>query len=107
MQVVVAFPVDQKRVRTGLNELVEKEVRISDHHVYFKLQLCNPPQRLDHRCTQRNVGHKVSIHNVDVNSISAGTFRFSDLLTQTGKVSREDGGSKLNDALVHTSGPSW
>src|SRR5215472_2289548 len=37
----------------------------------------------------RNVGQKVSIHGIDVNSIGATAHRFDYLLTQTGKVSGE------------------
>jgi hypothetical protein len=32
----------------------------------------------------------MSIHDIDMNSIGAGLLRFSDLLSQAGKVCRED-----------------
>src|SRR5258705_2912518 len=75
MQIVVAFPMDEKRIGSCVNKLVEKNVRVSDHHVYLKLQICNPSERLDDWCTHRDVRHKVSIHDIDVNSISPGTLR--------------------------------
>jgi hypothetical protein len=90
MQIVVAFPMHDKRIRASFDKLIEKRVRVSDHHVYFETKTRHLSERLDHRRTHRNVGHKMSIHDVNMNSISAATLRFSDLLSQASEVSSKN-----------------
>ena len=44
-QIVVAFPVDQKRIRAGLAKLIEEKFGGGDHEVGFQRQTGHPPQR--------------------------------------------------------------
>src|SRR5262245_36119102 len=101
MQVVVAFPVNQKRIRTCFGELFQVKIRVGNHQVGLQVQARHGPQRLyDHR-SHRNVGHEVPIHDIDVDPIGPGFFRFRYLLTQTGKVSGKDRWGKFYQTLVH------
>ena len=90
MQIVVAFPVDEKRIGAGLGKFVEEKIRVRNHQVRFQRQARHGPQRLHDRRAHRNVGHEVSVHDIDVDPVGPGLLRLGHLLAQTGEVSRED-----------------
>src|SRR5437667_872678 len=46
MQVVVTFPVNEKRIRTGLDKFFQEKVWIRDHHVYLERETGHAPERL-------------------------------------------------------------
>ncbi len=90
VQVVVAFPVDEQRVRPRLDERFEIRIRIGDHQVRLDREPRHRPQRAHDRRPHRNVGYEVSIHDVDVDAVGAGALRLHDLLAQPREIRGED-----------------
>jgi hypothetical protein len=104
MQIVVAFPVNQKRIGTSFGKLFQVKVRVRNHQVGFQCQPSNWPEGLDDHRANRNVGHEMAIHHVDMNPIGTGLLRVRHLLAQTGKISGENRRGKFN---VHIQNSSW
>ena len=47
----------------------------------LKREARDPAQRLDDWCSHRKVGDEMAIHDIDVDPIRSGLFRFLHLLT--------------------------
>ena len=86
MQIVVALPVDQKRIGAGRGELLQEEVRVRDHQVDLEREPRHPPKRLDDRRAHREIRHEVPVHHVHVDPIGSRLLRLGHLLAQTGEV---------------------
>ena len=86
MQIVVALLVNQTRVAPGFGEFVEKQIRVGNHQVSLERQARHPPERVHDRRTNRDVGNKMSVHHIDVDSIGSGSLSFHYLLAEARKV---------------------
>ena len=79
MQVASGLPVHDDLKGAGLGVGEGLGVGIVDHQVNVERPCGNPPQRLDHRQAERQIGHEVPIHDVDVQSIRASGLAATDL----------------------------
>src|SRR5258707_4362728 len=95
---------DEKGIRTGLDKLIEEEVRIRNHQVRLQWQTSHLPQGLDDWSAERNVGHEVSVHHIDMDAVGPGLLGLGHLLTQPGKISRENRRSQLHCAVCYVVG---
>jgi hypothetical protein len=86
VQVVVALPVDEERVRTRLGELVQEEVRVRDHAVGLQGQVRHPPERLHGHGSHREVRDEVPVHDVHVDPVGPGLLRRLHLFAQASEV---------------------
>src|ERR1044072_5864454 len=62
--------------------------------------------RLHYRQTDRKVGHEMAVHYVDMKDGRAAAFNCLDLVTQTRKISRQNGWRYVNYPIVHHFGLS-
>ena len=58
------------------------------------------PQRLDDLRPERDVGHEVAVHDVDVDAVGAGRVDRAHLLAEPGEVGGEDRGRDLERAAI-------
>ena len=66
-----------------------KLVWVFDHQVYIQRHTLRLRQRLERRyehCPNRQVGHEMPVHDVDVDIIRPGNQRFLYLLSQPGEI---------------------
>src|SRR5438874_11472583 len=56
MQVVVTFPVTEKRIRSGRDKFFQEKVWLRDHHVYLERETGHANARLHDGRTQRIAG---------------------------------------------------
>src|SRR5215469_3717477 len=101
IQVVVALPVDQKRIGAGLGKVFEKKIGIREHQVSFQRQPSDATERVYDRRPHRQIGNEMSVHDVDVNSVGTGILRLLDLLAQSGEVGGQNRGCQF-DNLLHS-----
>ena len=87
MQVRYRFLMDGDDVGTGLGKVGDIEIRILDHQVHIKRLGGDFTQGVDHQRTDSNVGNKVTVHDIDVNVIGAGTVYSLNVFPETGKIS--------------------
>src|SRR4051794_37873732 len=90
MQVEVAFPMHEKRIRAGFDELGDESIRVRDHQVCLQWKSRHTPQRSNDRRPHRDVRYKMAVHDVDVDPVSSGPLRLAHLRAETGKVCCED-----------------
>src|SRR5580704_14703915 len=86
MQVDIVFPMHEKRIRSGLDEFLNKQIRIRDHQVRFQRQIRHSPYRSDNRGAHGDIGNKMTVHHVDVYSIGSSTLGLAYLSAESGKV---------------------
>jgi hypothetical protein len=86
----------QKRIGPGLREFVDKEIGIRNHQVCLQRQARHSPQRPDDRCTHGNIGHEMSVHHVNVDTVGACALSLGYLLAQAGEIGREDRGRQFH-----------
>ena len=103
MQIVVAFPVNEKRIGARLGKLLQIKIRVRNHQMSFQGQARHGPQRLYYHRPHRNIGHEVSIHDIHMDPVSPGLLRLRHLIAQSGKISGENGRGKFD---VHIQNPS-
>ncbi len=66
-------------------------VGILDHQVAVEGDVDRFAQRRDHRRPDRNIGHKMPIHNIDMEEGRSTSHRLIGILGQTGEISRQYG----------------
>src|SRR5436190_23602021 len=98
MQIVVALPMNEKGIGAGLDKFIQEEVWIRDHEMSFELQRSQVSQRLYDRGAQRNVGHEMTVHDVDVNAVGSRFNRFLDLSSEMTEVRSENRGCEFHAA---------
>ena len=91
VQVAAGLVVDADPVSTRLRKLFDEEVRIVDHQVAVERKVGDLAQGLNHRRAHGEIGHKVAIHDVDVDNRAATALGSLDLNGQLREVGREDG----------------
>src|SRR5271165_6920700 len=87
--------------QSRLRECVDKEIGIKNHQACFQRQARRFPQGSDDRYAHGKIGHKMSIHHVDVDPVCAGAFGLGHLIAQMGKIGREDRRSELDCISRH------
>jgi hypothetical protein len=86
-------------VRARLGEGIEKRVDRRDHQVDVERLGRMRPQRLHHRRADRDVGHEMAVHHVDMDPVGAPPRRSRDLLAQLGEIGGKDRG-EMRTGLV-------
>ena len=67
------LPMNADPVCSGGEEVAQQPVRIGHHEVDVERQRGVPAKRRDHRDADRQVGHEVAVHDVDMQDVgSAG-----------------------------------
>ncbi len=82
--------VDRDRVAAGVDELLRPATGLGDHQVGVEGQVGHPPDRLDRLPAERDVGHEVAVHHVEVDPVRPGRIRPPDRVAQRGQVAIED-----------------
>src|SRR5215471_10682326 len=64
VQIVVTFPMNEKRCRAGLGELFEEKIRIRNHQVSLERQTRDSAERMHNRRSDGDVGDEMSVHHI-------------------------------------------
>ena len=91
-------------VGPGLREIVEKQVGVGDHEVNFQRHVRDRPQPPDDVWPEREIGHEMTVHHVDVNPVGPSPLRLGHLLSQARRVSRKNRRGKLDGDVVREGG---
>jgi hypothetical protein len=75
-------------IRAGFDEDGSVRVGVLDHQVMIKFQFRGLSKRLGHGRTHRQVRHKMSVHDVDMDHSGASLLNQPDLFAKTCKVRR-------------------
>lgn len=79
-------------VRAGLRERIEIRIDGGDHQMDVERLGGDAAHRLHDRGAERDVGHEMPVHDVDMDPVGAGRIDGADLLTQFGEVGGQDRG---------------
>src|SRR5712691_100905 len=66
------------------------------HQVHVERQTCHGIESFDNRGANGQIGHKVPVHDINVEQVSASGFNLCDLFAEAGKIGRQDGRCYLN-----------
>ena len=86
-------------IGAGLGERLQEPVGMLDHQVDLQRQprdRAQPPH--DHRA-EGQIRHEMAVHHVDVDPVGPGPLDLGHLLSQAGRVGREDRGGELHRGL--------
>ncbi len=100
MEVRPGLGMDGDRVRSGLGEGLEERIDRRDHQMDVERLGGVRAKRLHHRRADRQVGHEMAVHHVDMDPVGARRVDGADLLAEPGEIGREDGGGDA-DRLLH------
>ena len=87
-------------VRPCIGKSGDKLVRILDHQVAVERQLRRLAQARHHRRSDRDIGHEMPVHDVDVDHRTAATLRRGNLVRKVRKICRQDRWKQLNHACL-------
>src|SRR5437773_7970464 len=90
------FGVHRQHYCTGVHERGNVPVGLGNHEMNIQGELCHFPDRPDYWGTDRDVGHEVTIHHVDMKRVSAGFLDFSNLVAKRGEIRGQDRGRNAN-----------
>ena len=96
VQVAAGLVVDADPVGPGVGKRGDELVGILDHQVAIERQVGDLAQAFHHRRPDGDVGHKMAVHDVDVDDRAAAALGRGNLVRQMGKIRREDGWQQLN-----------
>ena len=88
MQMLRGFYVHYNLVCARSLEVSNIFFRILYHQMAVEEQIGNLADFLYDRCTEGQVRHKLSVHNVDMYPVSSCHFNFFDFISQKSKISR-------------------
>jgi len=88
--------VDGDRIGARLHEALDVLLGLGDHEMRVERQLRDLAQRFHHREADRNVGHEMPVHYVEVDQIGARLLDAAHLLAQA----REVGGKNRRRKLI-------
>lgn len=77
-------------VRARLGKLGNKPIGVLDHQMHIKDGISHRPQPFNNRRPNRDVGHKMPIHHVQVNDGCAAFDGGENVIGQVGKIGREN-----------------
>ena len=84
------FLVDRNPVRAGSGERRNKFIRIFDHQVAVERNVHSFTQGRDYRWTDRNIGHKVAVHHINMEEGGATSHRGVCIFRQAGEIGRQN-----------------
>src|SRR6266516_1407870 len=77
---------NRQYVRTGFDEGRDVPIGFRYHQMHIQWKPGDLPDRLDHRCADRDIRHEMAIHHVDMEHVSAGFLHFPDLFAKRGEI---------------------
>ncbi|MBT9160888.1 MAG: hypothetical protein DDT26_02184 [Dehalococcoidia bacterium] len=80
-------------VGPGLGEALDLSLRGIDHQVNVQWQGGAGANRLHHPVADAYSGHKLPVHDINMDIVGACPGNLDNLLAQTGEIGREDRGS--------------
>src|SRR5208282_3172763 len=96
MQVRIPLPMHENGIRTCDTELLKVEIWVGHHHVRFQRQAGYLAQTLDDHGTERKIRHKMPVHHIHVDAVSAASLGLDYLLAQVCEVGGQDGWGKFD-----------
>ncbi|OSX71521.1 hypothetical protein BU14_0524s0004 [Porphyra umbilicalis] len=91
--------VDRDDVRASLDKVRDEQFWLHNHQVHVEHLVRHGPEGVHNQRANRNVGHKPPVHHVHVHPVAAGHVNGLDLVTELGKIRRQDGGGDNDLAL--------
>jgi hypothetical protein len=98
VQVGAGLDVDADAVGPGLGVVGDPAIGLLDHQVDDERAGRDLAQRRDHHRADRQVGHEVPVHHVDVDVVGAADVAGADLVAEAREVGRQDGGRDADGA---------
>ena len=95
MQMAAGLVMHAHPVGAGLGECLNELVRIFDHHVTVERQIGDAAQRLDDGRAQGKVGHKMAVHDIDMDNGPATSLGGLHLFAQSREVGGKYGWKQL------------
>jgi hypothetical protein len=86
---VTEFDVDDHFIRPGFGKGFKQDFRPGTHEVNVEKQFGERADGFDHLRAEGNVGHEVTIHDVEMQPIGTGSLRASGPVTEAGVVRGE------------------
>ena len=80
------------RIGACLDECADVLARIFDHQVRVERQLRDFADRLHHRDADRQIGHEMAVHHVEMDRVGAGCFDLANFVAESSEVSGENRG---------------
>ena len=74
----------------GRQERLDEEQRVGHHQVCFKREPGMGPQTVDYLGSERQVGYKMAVHNIQVEELGAGLFRPFNFPAEVAKIRVQD-----------------
>jgi hypothetical protein len=91
VQVAAGLVMHAHPVGASLGKRLDEFVGIVDHHVAVEGQMGDAAQGLDYRWAQSEVGHKVTVHHVDMNDGSPASLSGAHLFAKSCEVGGKNG----------------
>src|SRR5215471_12818678 len=104
VQVYACFLVNGNPIGAGFGKDRDKFIRVFDHQVAVERQFRCSSQGLNYWWADSEVGHEVSIHDVDVNDGSSALGGGSYLLAQASEISRKNRRCQFDQQGLRTCG---
>ena len=82
------FLVNGNNIRSGISEILNVAVGIFDHEVNVQRQFGHFAQMFHHYRADRDIGYKMTVHDVHVDPIRAAFFRCFNVAFQVRKIGR-------------------
>ena len=96
MQMRQHLDVHRQHRRAGLDERFGVAIGIGNHQVHVERHLGHPLDRFDDRRPYRDVRHKMAVHHIHMDEISASSFSRLDGGAERREVGRENGRRDAN-----------
>ena len=90
MDMRAGFDMHGDDVGARLGEGFEIGIARRDHQMHVERLLGVGPDRFDDIRADRNVGHEMAVHDVDMDPVGAGGIDRADLLAELGEIGGED-----------------
>ena len=81
---------DEEMIGAGLGKGIEIALRFDDHQVHIKRLLRVASHRFDNHRSERDIRHKATIHDVDMDPVGAGCIDGADLVGEMAEICRQD-----------------
>jgi hypothetical protein len=100
-KVVAYFGMHDEDRGAGVAEIADVFCRIGDHEVNVERNGHAAPYRLHNQRAEGDVGNKIAVHHVAVDTVRARVLRRLDFTLETAEISGKDGGKDLDPGRVH------
>src|SRR5688500_15720273 len=105
MQVWICLDMDRNHLRAGPYKLRRVCPWIGDHQVSIDRQTSKTGKRFHDGQTDRDVGHEMSVHHVNVQNIGSAAFDGAYFIAQTREVGGQNRRSNFDVSIEHTLHP--